>query len=113
MKQNKRQAYLSLVERMAEERSDFCPMLCNICVHFVCWSPEEFECAHPVERMREQVEEDAYEGGDCWAWRPRTECRTLEAAEAFIRSGAVDARDCEEETWASAKESHETLSTTL
>lgn len=87
-----------MLNRLAADRKHFCPMLCNVCRYMDCRAPDDYECVHPLLRrpfVSDGIEgtiECGQQGEDCWLFRPRAECRTLELAEAFIRTAAVDAR---------------------
>ena len=98
MKKAQRQEWLAMLSRLENERRDFCAMLCNICRFMDCREADDWDCAHPLFRRRvpsvgvEAAVENGQQMDDCWLFVPRAECKTLELAEAFVRSGVVDAR---------------------
>lgn len=70
-------------------------ILCHICRHSD-WDGYDLTCEHPSTVIRLQVEE--IPGAlllpvDCWAFRPRSECRTLEGTRAFLGEWEEDSQE--------------------
>ena len=98
MKKEKRKAWLDLLRCLGDEDPNFYPMLCNVCRYFECRWSDDYNCGHPVEQIAAWAWENAEAGcADCFAFKPRKECRTLEQAEAYIRAGRANWSD--EEDW--------------
>ncbi len=67
--------------------------LCQVCKHgepkgSVCSGGFYVSCAHPVERVREEIAGDVAGGDDCWAFRPRYNYETT--VDVFAAMGQGD-----------------------
>lgn len=87
-----RAPYLAIVEKSVEEytagKQTGHAILCGFCRYFEVWADPEggypdVECVHPLTRASQRPpyprspipDEYAWEGGDCWGFRPSVKGR--------------------------------------
>ena len=97
MNKGQRAPYLDLVKRLdglGTSEHHFYGCLCNICRYRAMFG-DELECLHPIINRMVDYGEELFTGAvearlDCWLFRPRVKCKTVELAEAWIRAGNAD-----------------------
>lgn len=90
MKREQREVYWALADAI-------CSPLCSFCKSSRFSGPCEdgdIECVHPIEYVREQEADKAFQTGDCWGFRPH-----YKLADIADIVGIILAKGWEYATW--------------